>query len=87
MELLKEREKTNGDFAHMAKVSQGLRDSMMQTKNWESLNAVQRESLQMIAHKIARILAGDPALQNHWNDIAGYATLVSQRLPPMKPNE
>ncbi|WP_257617167.1 hypothetical protein [Campylobacter pinnipediorum] len=34
----------------------------------------------MIAHKIARILAGNPNYKDHWDDIAGYATLVSKEL-------
>lgn len=35
----------------------------------------------MIAHKLARIAVGDPDVNDHWDDIAGYATLVSQRMP------
>ena len=36
----------------------------------------------MIACKIARILSGDPNWRDHWDDIAGYATLVAERLGP-----
>lgn len=39
-----------------------------------------REALEMIAHKIGRILAGDPAYDDSWVDIAGYATRVAERL-------
>jgi hypothetical protein len=42
--------------------------------------ADQREALDMIAHKIARIINGDPDYADSWVDIAGYATLVSERL-------
>jgi hypothetical protein len=41
---------------------------------------MQRESLDMIAHKIARILNGNPNVHDHWHDIAGYATLVANDL-------
>lgn len=34
----------------------------------------------MIAHKIARILNGDPDYDDSWVDIAGYATLVVKKL-------
>ena len=34
----------------------------------------------MIAHKIGRILAGNPDFKDHWDDIAGYAVLISQRV-------
>lgn len=38
------------------------------------------EALEMIAHKIARICNGDPNYADNWVDIAGYATLVANRL-------
>ena len=40
----------------------------------------QREALEMIQHKVARILNGDPTYTDNWIDIAGYATLVANRL-------
>jgi hypothetical protein len=40
----------------------------------------QREALEMIAHKIARIINGDPNYADSWVDIAGYAKLVADRL-------
>lgn len=36
--------------------------------------------LEMIAHKIARILNGDPNYADNWHDIAGYATLIDLQL-------
>lgn len=38
------------------------------------------EALEMIAHKIGRILNGDPGYADSWVDIAGYAQLVADRL-------
>ena len=40
----------------------------------------QIECLEMIAHKVGRILNGDPHYGDSWRDIAGYATLVADRL-------
>lgn len=40
----------------------------------------QQEALDMICHKIARIINGDPNYIDNWVDIAGYATLVADRL-------
>lgn len=40
----------------------------------------QYEALDMIAHKIARIINGDPDYADSWDDIAGYAKLVADRL-------
>ena len=39
-----------------------------------------REALFMIAHKIGRIVNGDPWYADSWVDIAGYAKLVADRL-------
>jgi|SRR5688572_53085 len=47
---------------------------------WQALAADQREALEMNAHKVARILNGDPDYSDSWRDIAGYATLVADRL-------
>ena len=41
---------------------------------------IQQECIDMILHKIARIGTGDPNKVDHWDDIAGYATLVARYL-------
>jgi uncharacterized protein YdhG (YjbR/CyaY superfamily) len=40
----------------------------------------QLQALDMIATKISRIVNGDPNYVDSWTDIAGYATLVADRL-------
>jgi hypothetical protein len=40
----------------------------------------QAEALDMICHKIGRIINGDPDYADSWIDIAGYAKLVADRL-------
>jgi len=40
----------------------------------------QWEALEMIVHKMGRIVNGDPDVTDHWVDIAGYATLIAERL-------
>lgn len=40
----------------------------------------QREALDMIVHKMGRIINGNPDKVDHWTDIAGYAKLVADRL-------
>jgi hypothetical protein len=50
---------------------------MRESPNWENftLHPAAREALDMIAHKIARVLSGgDPHDFQHWEDITGYAT-------------
>lgn len=79
-ETLSERAKTYGDFRDIAKISGALQRTMRATRNWDALPEDAREALQTIASKIARILNGDPEFVDSWHDIAGYATLVENRL-------
>ena len=53
---------------------------MLNTPNWDNLDFDQKESLEMIVHKIARILNGDPNYDDSWIDIGGYSKLVADRL-------
>jgi Domain of unknown function (DUF6378) len=77
---LKQRQKTHGDFGTHAVISQHLKGTMHFYEGYRELNPVQMEALEMIAHKIARILNGNPDHHDHWHDIAGYATLVAETL-------
>jgi hypothetical protein len=77
--ILKARGNTYGEFRDNARISQGIK-SAMRVGNWDTLPNVQREALEMIAHKMARILAGDPAYADNMVDIAGYATLVAEEI-------
>jgi len=80
--LLAERGQTHGDYADHASVTQQVKDTFRCHAGWLRLNDMQRETMDMIAHKAGRILAGNPNHADHWDDIAGYARLVSQRLEP-----
>lgn len=75
-EILGEREKTHGNFEVHSEVAQGLKSCLMASGRYTRLSQMQREALEMICHKIARIMAGDPNHADHWQDIAGYATLI-----------
>jgi hypothetical protein len=55
---------------------------MFNAHGYVRLSAMQREALDMIAHKIARILNGNPDVHDHWHDIVGYASLVAENLEP-----
>ena len=79
-ETLAVRETRYGEYMDVATIAQNLKFVMQQSVNWNHLEADQMESLDMIANKIARILNGDPNYDDSWHDIAGYATLVADRL-------
>lgn len=77
--ILKERQKTHGEFKTHAQISQKLK-AVLWEHGYQELDADQIEALEMICHKIARILNGNPNHKDHWADIGGYATLVANRL-------
>jgi fido (protein-threonine AMPylation protein) len=79
-ETLAQREQTHGSFITHADISQRLKAVMYEYSDFKYLASDQKEALEMIAHKIARILNGNPDVHDHWHDIAGYATLVANRL-------
>lgn len=79
-ELLAQRAKSYGDFKRLAKIAEDVKTVMVLTPNWPRLRPQQRESLSMIAHKIARILNGDSEARDSWEDIAGYAQLIVNEL-------
>ena len=80
IDTLTERGERYGKFKDHARISQSLKQEMEAQFNWCNLAPDQKEALEMIAHKIARILNGDPCYADSWHDIAGYATLVADRL-------
>lgn len=79
-EILEERGARYGKFENHATISQTLKEAMKYTQLWDNLADDQKEALEMIQHKIARILNGDPNYDDSWRDIAGYATLIVERL-------
>lgn len=75
-----ERKKTHGDFSDHAKITQTLKDVLRSFEaEWDKLNDCQKEAIEMIAHKIGRIMAGDPNFADHWDDIGGYAKIARER--------
>lgn len=77
---LSEHHAVHGIFVNQAEISQALSAVMHRATNYKSLTPYMRESLEMIQHKIARILEGDRNHIDHWHDIAGYAMLVERHL-------
>jgi Domain of unknown function (DUF6378) len=78
--VLAERGARYGRFVDHAAISQGLKDVMRAAPGWAKLSMDQRESLEMVQHKIARVLNGDPDYADNWVDMAGYSRLVEKRL-------
>jgi hypothetical protein len=81
-EILEQRGKRYGKFKDHASISQRLKyvvnDAVSNHKT--EFADDQMEALDMICHKMARIVNGDPNYADSWVDIAGYAQLVADRL-------
>jgi hypothetical protein len=77
-----ERGQRYGSFIDHAQITQDLKGCITAHLVARStvLASDQQEALDMIAHKIGRIINGDPDYADSWHDIAGYAQLVADRL-------
>jgi hypothetical protein len=79
---LEERGSRYGKFTDHAEITQTfkvLTRGYLEERN-KLLDDDQQEALDMIFHKIGRIINGDPDYADSWIDIAGYAKLVADRL-------
>ncbi len=79
-QTLYERSNRYGAFSENARISQNIKGAMVDSRNWSSLTDDKREALEMIAHKIARILNGDSEYHDSWLDIIGYTKLIEGTL-------
>ena len=84
--LLAERHTTHGHIEDNAYFTESLMAVIEAPRPkagssiWKLMPSTCRLCLGMIAHKIGRILSGNWREPDHWRDIAGYATLVADRL-------
>lgn len=77
---LAERGERYGQFRDHAVIAQDIKDAMWHRDGWTRLAPDQKQALEVIADKVARILNGDPQYHDNWHDIVGYAKLVADRL-------
>ena len=80
---LTERGQRYGTFKNHAAIAQELKRALYRHMDQVSKvepDADQLEAMEMICHKLARIVNGDPDYADSWHDIAGYAQLVADRL-------
>lgn len=78
--LLEDKKIRYGNYSDIAFDTQAFKDVLRRSSNWEGLPVYTQEALEMIMHKVARILNGDPYFVDNYRDIAGYAKLVQDIL-------
>ena len=86
-ELLHNRGREYGDFRTQGEIAQTLKNVVREFDGWAKMAPHQREAIDMILHKISRIINGNPNFADSWVDIAGYAQITADRCPkPQPPN-
>lgn len=79
IELVSGRDETYGGFENIAITTQDLKSIVRDAPRYPTLRETEAEAIDMILHKIARIVNGadnEAAILDSWRDIAGYASLV-----------
>ena len=81
-ETLDARAQDYGKFKDGAALMQGIKRLLADhaLRHNKTFADDQWEALEMIVHKIGRIVNGNPDKVDHWVDIAGYAKLIADRL-------
>ena len=79
-QTLEQRGNRYGEFKGHARITQNIKRAMADSPNWADLSDDKKEALEMVAHKVGRILNGDPEYDDSWHDIGGYTRLVEQTL-------
>lgn len=79
-ETLEQRGAVYGKFETHAEYAEKINNVFEQSPNWSHMSPDSKEALRIIANKIGRILNGNPEYDDNWRDIAGYATLVLNRI-------
>lgn len=73
---LSQRASRYGCFEDVARITQMIIDALNNYSNYKSMPNAHKESIHMIASKIARICCGDHNYKDSWHDISGYAKLI-----------
>jgi len=81
------RDHQHGGLENVGAMAQSLKIAIRTGKNWHLLTPGEQEALDMIAHKISRILSGaNPHSREHWTDLAGYAHAAMRGFDATLPN-
>ena len=74
------RDSSYGGFEGISDTCQKFKDIARDCPSWKNLEASEREGLDMIFHKITRILYSPGKIRDSWVDIGGYAKATLKAL-------
>lgn len=80
---LAERGARYGEFDEHARITQAIKTALTSGRSWDKCSPSQKEALEMVAHKMGRIVNGDPKFVESWRDMSGYVRLVEIELSTM----
>ena len=86
-DTLAAREGQYGQYKVVGQISQDIKKIMQESPNYRMMPAFMRESLDLIANKMARILNGNYYYDDSWRDISGYATLAVIEIEDMEKHD
>jgi hypothetical protein len=78
---LEDRGKSYGEYADGTRIAMSLFSIVQDGPSFGDMNDGQQYAMFMICAKMARLLNGDCNHRDSWADLAGYATLVHDRIP------
>lgn len=74
--ILEERGNRYGAYSSHAAITQAIKEALKAGQSYKNLSPHQAETLDMIAHKLGRIVNGDVDYLDSWVDIVGYTQLT-----------
>lgn len=74
------RDSSYGGFSGIAETCQAMKDLARKCPSWQSLNSSEKEGIDMILHKITRILYSPKKIRDSWVDIGGYVRATLQAM-------
>ncbi len=76
--ILEVRGQAYGPYRKMSKTAQDLKQRFRIEEDWQYLLPHEKESIDLICTKLARLLHGNSDKTDTLNDIAGYAELAKE---------
>lgn len=79
VQVVEKRDSSYGGFTKISEDCQKIKDILHAGASWENLHPSEKEGLEMIVHKICRIINSPMKIRDSWLDIGGYSrcTLIS----------
>lgn len=74
-EILIERKKQHGDFTIHSDISQAIKKIAYNSSGFKKFSNIEKEAMEMIIHKMSRLLCGANDKEDSWRDISGYSEL------------